>query len=770
MIYRRCLFLVLLSTTLPQLLAAQTGTISGTVRDKDSEELLMGATVRIGEQGTFTDLDGRFELSLPAGSYTLSISYVGFKTHVQEVEVEPGEPREWLIYLEQESTVLKTATITSGKYRQPLGEVTVSLEVLKADLIENTNKTSLEYAIEKVPGVRVIDRQANIRGGSGFSQGAGSRVLLLLNEVPMLQADAGFPNWADMPIEIIDQVEVLKGAASALYGSSAMNGIINMRTSFATQESQTKFSAFHTSYFTPKDEKLKWWSDTTYTPRTLGGSFSHKQRFDKLDLVLGGYYLNEEGYNKNWHLKYGRFSYTSRYRISDRLAVGLNGTVNKGSRSSFFYWGFRDNYYLGAGNSVTDNDRVRYNFDPYVNYFDKTGNRHRLVGRIYRVENKSTGGRSSQIWQYYGEYQFQRRFNRLNLVATAGFVSLFSTTDAELYGDTTFHQRNLAGFLQFDKKFGERLNVSAGFRFEDNVIKNPGFDFPRGSVEPSEENEGKPVMRFGINFQAADYTFLRGSFGQGYRFPTIAEKFIFTDVGGFTVEPNPSLQSETGWSGEIALKQGFKISSFEGFLDMAAFVYNYKNMMEFNIVSSDFSGGAAFRATNIGGTTIKGYEATLAGRGNFFGLPTTVLAGYTYIDPRFDLFDPEFNRIPETQGEINANNSSSDENILKYRSQHLAKVDVETTWRGFSVGMESFYASHMEAIDAIFQLIVPSLREFREEHDKGYTVFNFRTAYKLADRYKLSLILNNAFNLEYAVRPGLLDAPRNLTVRFDVEL
>lgn len=769
MIYRRCLFLVVLSTLLFQSLAAQPFTISGTVRDKDSEELLIGANVSAGDQGTFTDVGGRFELSLPEGSHTLRISYVGYKTFTQEVQTEGDTLRRLTIYLEPESTILKTATITSGKYRQPLGEVTVSLEVLKADLIENTNKTSLEYAVEKVPGVRVIDRQANIRGGSGFSQGAGSRVLLLLNEVPMLQADAGFPNWADMPIEIIDQVEVLKGAASALYGSSAMNGIINTRTSFATSESKTKFSTFHTSYFSPKDEKLKWWSDTTYTPRNFGGSFSHKQRFNKLDLVVGGYYLNEEGFNKNSHLRYGRFSYTTRYRITDRLTVGLNGMYNQGSRGSFFYWGQKDNWYIGAANSITITDRVRFNFDPYLNYYDKTGNRHRFVGRIYRVDNNSTGGRSNESWQYYGEYQFQRRFSRLNLVATGGFVGLTSTTTAELYGDTTFQQRNFAGYVQLDKKFGDRLNVSAGFRYEDNVIKNPGFDFPRGVVEPSEENEAKPVIRFGLNYEAADYTYLRGSFGQGYRFPTIAEKFIFTDVGGFFVEPNPSLQSETGWSGEIGLKQGFKISSFEGFLDLATFIYKYEDMMEFNIVSSDFANGAAFRATNIGGTSIKGFEATIAGRGNFFGLPTSVLAGYTYIDPQFDQFTNDFEPPPTTQGEINANNSSSDDNILKYRSQHLVKVDVETTWKNLSVGVESFYASHMEAIDAIFQLIVPGLRDFRQEHDKGYNIYNFRAAYKLADRYKLSFILNNAFNLEYAVRPGLLDAPRNLTVRFDVE-
>ncbi len=733
----------------------------------ESQEPLIGANVLIDSQGTVTDVDGRFSFTLPPDEYQLRISYLGYTTYQQRVNLSADKPVDLTIILEPESTLLKTATVTTGKYRKPLGEVTVSLEVLQPELIENTNKTSLDQAVEKVPGVRVIDGQANIRGGSGFSQGAGSRVLLLLNDVPILQADAGFPNWSDIPIEIIDRVEVVKGAASSLYGSSAMNGIINVRTTYANADPETKASIFGTTFFAPKDKRLKWWDSAPYN---AGASFTHKQRFDKFDLVLGGYYFNEESYNKDAHLKYGRFSWSTRYRITDRLAVGLNGTINKGNRNSFFYWSSDTTAYIGQHTTFSQNDRFRANIDPFVSYFDKAGNRHRFLGRIYRVDNNITENRSNESWQYYGEYQFQRQFTKIDLVTTAGFVYTGARVSAELYGDTTFTSRNFAGYLQLDKKFFGKLNLSAGFRFENNLLQNPGFEFKRGVVPPSEEREAKPVFRFGANYQAFEYTYLRGAFGQGYRFPTIAEKFIVTDVGGFFVEPNPSLQSETGWSTELGIKQGFKISSFEGFLDISAFLYKYEDMMEFNLVRSGFAGGqAAFRSTNIGGTTIKGYEVTIAGRGNFFGLPTNILAGYTYIDPTFDDFDPNFEGLPETQAEINAANSSINENFLKYRSNHLVKVDLESQWKSFSFGVESFYASDMEAIDAIFNIIVPGLKRFREENDQGYNIYNFRAAYRFGKHYKISLILNNAFNLEYSVRPGLMDAPRNLTARFDVE-
>jgi iron complex outermembrane receptor protein len=73
------------------------------------------------------------------------------------------------------------------------------MEILKPSLIENTNTVSLEQAIERLPGVDIIDGQANIRNGSGWSYGAGSRVLVMVDDIPMLAADAGDAKWNYLP-------------------------------------------------------------------------------------------------------------------------------------------------------------------------------------------------------------------------------------------------------------------------------------------------------------------------------------------------------------------------------------------------------------------------------------------------------------------------------------------------------------------------------------------------------------------------------------------
>ena len=137
-----------------------------------------------------------------------------------------------------------------------LNEVTVSMEVLKPSLIENKSLQSIENAVDQVPGVNVIDGQANIRGGAGFSYGAGSRVLVMVDEMPMLTADAGDVKWTFLPVENCEQIEVIKGASSALFGSSAINGVINFRTAYAKDEPETKINFYGGVYDKPRRKEM----------------------------------------------------------------------------------------------------------------------------------------------------------------------------------------------------------------------------------------------------------------------------------------------------------------------------------------------------------------------------------------------------------------------------------------------------------------------------------------------------------------------------------
>ncbi len=762
--------LTLLFSLLLHFAYGQNATLQGVVTDIATGEPLIGVTVKSAETGSATDASGAYSLSLPAGNHEIVFSFIGYESRTQTLRLTAGQT----LQLGDSDNLLQTATVTAGKFEKPLGEVTVSIDVLKPRLLDNTNTTSIDEVLVKVPGVSIIDGQASIRGGAGFSYGAGTRVLLLVDDIPALQADAGFPNWDDFPVENISQIEVLKGAASALYGSSAMNGIINIRTGFAKDKPETNAAVFAKIWDTPKDSRKKWWGADTSSiqlPVETGFSVGHREKIGKLDLVLGMYGLYRDSYNKNTYSRYGRITPNLRYRFSDRLTFGLNTNINFGKSGSFFIWGNDSIAALqpGLGSASRSLGRLRYTIDPSVQYFDQGGNRHKFLGRYFYVHNNNSGNQSNDSRMYYGEYQIQRRMDHLGLVATAGVVGILTTVEAELYNGN-FKTRNIAGYLQLDYKVFNRLNLSGGVRYEQNRLNGPEvirIDATNLDTLPNggEFKESKPVYRLGANYQIAQASYLRASWGQGYRYPTIAEKFINTDFSaGNSVRPNPKLVSETGWTAEMGLKQGFRVGKWQGFVDITGFVSEYQNMMEFVLAEIRLfpTVGASFESQNSGDTRITGAEISVVGQGQIGNGTLAIITGYTGINPKYKEFNDSLRLVY---------GSSDTSNVLKYRYNHMFKFDAEYSIGRFSLGSAVQYNSFMKAIDQIFELpfVEPfaGVRNFRMNNNGGFTVVDLRASYKLNSTLKVSALCSNLFNEEYSARPALLEAPRNYTLRLD---
>lgn len=760
-------------------LFSQNATLKGVVTDASTGEKLIGVTVKAGETGAATDAEGAYSLSLPAGNYEVAFTFVGYEAKTQSVQLKQGQTVELNVQLGDADNLLQTATVTSGKFEKPLGEVTVSLDVVKPRLVESTNSTSVDEVLVKVPGVSIVDGQANIRGGAGFSYGAGTRVLLLLDDVPALQSDAGYPNWDDFPVENIAQIEVLKGAASALYGSSAMNGIINFRTGYAKDKPETSAAIFGKIWGSPKDEAKKWWgadSSQIQQPVETGFNFAHRQKFNKLDFVLGVYGLYRDSYNEDTYSRYGRVTPNIRYRFSDRFSVGLNTNFNFGRSGSFFIWGDDSTraYRAGLNSASFTRGRLRFTIDPSAQYFDNGGNRHKFLGRYYYIHNDNSGNQSNDSRMLYGEYQYQRQMAQIGLVTTAGVVGTFNKVEAELYGGE-YKSQNVAGYLQLDYKVFDRLNLSAGVRYEYNRLESNDtvrvsadslYFIPNGVTE-----ESKPVFRIGANYQLAQATYLRASWGQGYRYPTIAEKFISTDFSaGNSVRPNPALVSETGWTAEVGVKQGFRLGNWQGYADLTYFVQEYQNMMEFVLAGLTLfpTVGANFESQNTGDTRITGGELSLTGQGQIGNGTLYLLTGYTAISPKYKYWNDSLRLVYGT---------SDTNNVLKYRYEDIFKFDGQYDIGRFSFGGSVQYNSFMRAIDAIFEaklgtfeLSSPkefvAVRNFRQTH-KGFTVVDLRASFKLTQALKVSVLCGNLLNEEYSVRPALLEGPRNYTLRLD---
>ena len=788
---------------------ADSQNLSGVILDSKNKEALPGVNISSSSDfGTASDLDGKYNLRLIEGKHVISFKFLGYKEIKKEIILSKNETKILNVFLEDEALKINTVVVSAGKFEQKIEETTVSMEVIKPSLIENKNTTNIQTAMEQVPGVNITDGQANIRGGSGWSYGAGTRVQVLVDDMPLISGDAGQAQWSLISTENINQVEIIKGASSALYGSSALNGVINIRTAYPTSTPETKINIHHGLYDNPKRESLNWWG--TRKQRIYGADFLHKRKIKNLDLVIGAFILEDEGYRYDEKTSRKRINFNTRYKNKkiDGLSYGINGNFLFNKTASALIWESYNTAYIPLDSAVTTTSGDVYNIDPFIKYINPRNNDiHTLRARYMKVINdnetkEEDNDQDNQSETYYGEYQYQKSFKGLGLNWTSGVMNEIVTAKAELFQGKNYRINN-AIFSQLDKKFGKRLNISAGARYERFTLKSQDKHLINGdSIDFF--STGKPVLRFGANYKIGKATFLRSSWGQGFRFPSIAELFINTNVGDIYIYDNPSLTAEYGWSYELAIRQGLKIREWIGYIDIAAFKMRYKNMMEFSFgpwgTSQDPLNGIGFKSINIGDTDISGIELSIGGTGRLVNKTNiSILGGYLYTKPI--VLDPTYiyadSTVLSNYYEASSNNYNYDavvenplsENyplnemadnhtqILKYRHKHQFKLDLELSNEVVSSGLSIRYNSFMENIDAIFtstlfELLLPGIgiNESRKALNKGDLIIDYRYSRKITENTKLSLIINNLFNREYQTRPANMMPPRTISVQWNIKI
>lgn len=759
------------------------GVVKGTVKDKSNNEPLPGAIIILDKsKGTTSDINGNFILNSTEGNHTLECKLIGYSKFLQNIFVKENDTLAIDILLEDGNKLLDEVVVSAGKFEQKLSDVTVSMEVIKPALIENKNAQTLDIIMNQVPGVTVSDGQASIRGGSGFSYGAGSRVLMLVDELPMISADANDIKWNYLPLENLEQVEVIKGASSALFGSSALNGVINLRTAYAKDKPMTSVTTFYGSYDAPRRSDLKWWKGSSQNQK--GVNFSHAEKLGNFDLVLGGHVFDDAGYRYLETERRQRFNANLRYNFKKKLeglSVGVNTNVMETQGGLFFLWQNADSAYIPQGYDIQRYKNQRFNIDPFATYFFKKGGKISLRNRYFLTLNTNDKGQGARAELYYTELQYQKRFkNDLNF--STGLVYM----EQQVLGDSLYGRhtgKNYAGYVQLDKKFG-KLTASLGLRAERYEVDTA---YTRGYVSKNiKDLPVQPVVRAGLNYQLFEYTFIRGSYGQGYRFPSIAEKYVSTNVGALKIYPNYELQPERGWGAEVGVKQGFKIGDFKGFADVAGFWTEYENMVEFVFDIYGPKTGfflndlkyAGFKSQNTGRAVISGVDASISGTGKIGPVNVTVLTGYTYTNP----IDPNYDPIKDTLGLPNMN-------VLKYRNRHLYKGDIQFDYKKFSIGYSVRYFSFMENIDRRFTqsilheyntsslnfeapmfYVLPGLKEYRAIHNTGSWVSDIRVSYQVSKVLKVSGIVNNIDNVEYSTRPGDVRPPRMFILQLQLKL
>jgi iron complex outermembrane receptor protein len=802
-------FLVVFAILAANYLLAQNGVIQGIVTDPSGNPI-EGADIIYRKdvtRGARTDEKGFYRLELPSGTARIICRFTDMKTDTSSVLIEDNKTLTHDIQLRSLVKELEQFEVKVGKFDKSIEDQTVSMVVIKPQLIENKNTRSIETALDQTPGLNILDGEPQIRGGSGFTFGVGSKVAVIVDDMPMLSGDAGRPEWGFIPIENISQVEVIKGAASVLSGSSALSGSIHIRTAYPQQKPVFKVNVYSGAYSAPFSSPDAKWNEQY--PGIHGLNFLYSRKYKSIDLVLGGNFNYDHGYigppktdsivatvfpdtitnftEQQLISKRGRLNFNLRKRSEKYkgLNYGLNGNFMLAHTNMPLAWlNDTSGLYKAYPGAIFLQDQVIFNLDPYVNFNTETDGKHALRGRILHSDNQMSANQSNRATTFYGDYMFQKSYPELkNLDFIGGITSTFTNSYANIYsgsGSPNNQLLNISAYTQLESKVNKTFNLSAGARLEYFQLNDTITAI-------------KPIFRAGSTIKLYQETYLRGSYGQGYRFPTITERFIKTGVGNFGVFPNPNLKPESSWNAEIGIKQGLKLGKIFGYVDIAGFWQEYQNTIEYMFgIWRTFTGdpqtlgqSAGFMFLNTGQSRVTGLDASFMGMAKLSKKTLlTFMTGYNYIVPK--TLSPDYVYATDSLNRIFTYNSTSldgSKGILKYRFLHNVKLDAELTYnKKISLGLSAKYFSKIVNMDAIIKDFeelttdttsdignwLQDLRymDYFNSHRFGNWIFDARFSYSISETHKIALIGSNILNRSYSLRPLKIEAPRTVMIQY----
>ncbi len=208
---------------------AQGGKFSGLVVDASGEEPLPGASIFITElkKGAVADKNGEFLFTnIPAGDYTISVSFVGYLTQKEKITVGKTSIKK-AIHMQAEAKTLEGVVITAKTEARELRERAMPVSVISMQQLQGT-VNSVEDILSKTVGVTLrssggvgSESRLSVRGLEG------KRIGFFIDEVPMNE-HSNFINVDDIPIDMINRIEIYKGVVPAKFGGSAMGGAVNI--------------------------------------------------------------------------------------------------------------------------------------------------------------------------------------------------------------------------------------------------------------------------------------------------------------------------------------------------------------------------------------------------------------------------------------------------------------------------------------------------------------------------------------------------------------
>lgn len=713
---------------------AQVGALQGVVRDGESGNPLEGANVIVRGTllGAATDREGRFIIrGLLPRSCTIVVSMVGFRPAVIE-NIRATDPPQPAVEIVLKPTPIPTEQIvvTASRREQDLREVPASLAVITARSIADRNIVTMDEAMRYVPGVTVLQDQINIRGSSGYSRGVGSRVLLLLDGLPFLTGDTGEINWETIPVRDVERVEVIKGAGSALYGSSALGGVINVLTRSIPERSEFRFRLSSGLYDRPRYEEWNWYAKERFQS---GVTLGYAGRLGPAGISVSIGRSVDESYREND--AYHRWTVFAKGQVDLSEARQLSVVFNMLNRThgNFFWWkSLRD---ATRPADIQRNGSVKSTRGNLSLAFRETVSERLFYvvkgmyfGNFWKDDSAGHGMNVSTSHRLQTDAQLTYAVAEDNFL-TLGVAANADDVESNLFG--THGGYGMAAYVQDEWRFAERANLTVGARYDMQKVS-------------ALAGAGRISPKIGVTYGLSPSATFRASVGAGFRYPSIGELFVSSssNVSQLVILPNPHLKPETSLTGEVG---AWTRVSENVEVDLALFWNEFNNLIEpgvtlkpIRLSPSDTAEvtRAVAEFANITRARIVGAEA---------GLTITWVERLLATDVGYTVLWPE---------------DLSQNTILKFRSRHTLHASTSLTWGEYRVSADYRFISRVERVDD--QLI--TLAPIVHGHSRvPIHVLDLRASAALVSLglpVRIGVNVTNVLNYHYVELIGNLAPPR----------
>ena len=609
----------------------------------------------------------------------------------------------------RDSVELEPIVVTASHTPKALKDAPVVTRLITLHDIKITDATNIQdLLIQEIPGLEFgfAMSQETALHMSGFG---GNAVLFLVDGERLSGETMDNTDYNRLNLDHVGRVEIVKGASSALYGSNAVGGVVNL----ISQENLAPWALNVNSRYNTFGHEwrngasfsfntAKWNSQTSFQhtkidPVDLPKRYSPEEIVAELMKKAQGLPYNEDVLNDDSNIcrLYGQKTYNVKERLIWRATDQLTLT---GRGGYFFRTSERDtyNYHFKAysaglkGRYAWDHGRhleLSYAYDQY----DKAN---------FTPDGTRTHDHDYSNRQHVGHALYNHTFGKNTLIVGADYMHDYLTTYQ--FEDNAIHsQNNIDGYAQFDWNITDQLNLVGSVRYDYfSASSNQAF-----------------TGRLAVVYKFPWMTF-RANYASGFRAPTLKEMYMYFDMGnmGYMILGNPDLEPERSHNFNLAFERTNRIRN-SGFLDGR---YNFTLMGYCNIFDK--------RITTIEGPEVHGMESAI-----YWNEDGVTVWG----------IDASIGHIWDCGLSLRFNYSWMKETGHVYYSDFNQPRNHSMTWR---LGYEHRFSRHYALDAALSGRNQGKPQSGRTDVDQGYTIWKLMLQHHLWKGITLTTAIDNLFN------------------------